>query len=101
MTTKASDSLSKKMETMHLHRLVIMDGKTVCGIVTQTDLMRAIHGELERLETEHRRLRSELSELVRRLIQDPENARDLLAEWAQPSPASRPAAKPANVSADP
>ena len=105
MTTVGPDysvlSASKKMETMHLHRLVIMDGKTVCGIVTQTDLMRAIHGELERLETEHRRLRSELSELVRRLIQDPENARDLVAELAKPSPAGCPAAKPANVSADP
>jgi CBS domain-containing protein len=93
-------SAGKKMETMHLHRLVIMDGKTVCGIVTQTDLMRAIHRELEGLDTERRTLRSELAELVRRLIQDPEHARELAAEWAKPSPAGRPSAETASVSAD-
>ena len=93
-------SASKKMETMHLHRLVIMDGKTVCGIVTQTDLLRAIHGELERLETERQKLRCDLADLVRRLIEHPENARDLVAEFAEPSSASPPAAEPANASSD-
>lgn len=93
-------SASKKMETMHLHRLVIMDGKTVCGIVTQTDLMRAIHGELERLDAERRALSGELAELVRRVIQDPENARDLMAELAPPSSAGHSTADPANISTD-
>ena len=45
-------SASKMMEKMHIHRLVIMDGKEVCGIVTQTDVMRAVRSELERREQE-------------------------------------------------
>lgn len=44
-------SASKKMETMHLHRLIIMEDKQVCGIVTQTDLLRTIRGAFERTES--------------------------------------------------
>ena len=33
---------SRKMETMHFHRLLVSDGKGICGLVTQTDIMRAV-----------------------------------------------------------
>lgn len=41
---------AQKMDQMHLHRLVVMDRKQLCGLVTQTDIMRAIRRELERAD---------------------------------------------------
>lgn len=58
-------SASKMMEKMHVHRLVIMDGKDVCGIVTQTDVMRAVRSELERREQERLELTAQLDDLPR------------------------------------
>jgi CBS domain-containing protein len=58
-------SASKMMEKMHIHRLVIMDGKEVCGIVTQTDVMRAVRSELERREHERLGLTAQLDDLPR------------------------------------
>jgi CBS domain-containing protein len=57
-------SASNMMEKMHIHRLVIVDGKKACGIVTQTDIMWAVRGELNRREEERQGLLAEL--LVRR-----------------------------------
>jgi len=45
---------AQKMDQMHLHRLVVADRKRLCGIVTQTDIMRAIRRELERAEATRR-----------------------------------------------
>jgi len=42
---------AQKMDQLHLHRLIVMDRKHLCGIVTQTDVMRAIRRELERADT--------------------------------------------------
>jgi len=42
---------AQKMDQLHLHRLIVMDRKHLCGIVTQTDVMRAIRRELERTDT--------------------------------------------------
>ncbi|MCP4258710.1 MAG: CBS domain-containing protein [Planctomycetes bacterium] len=39
-------SASKTMETMNIRRLVIMKGKKLCGIVTQTDIFMAIKNKL-------------------------------------------------------
>ena len=41
---------AQKMDQLHLHRLIVMDRKHLCGIVTQTDVMRAIRRELERTD---------------------------------------------------
>jgi len=57
-------SASNMMEKMHVHRLVIVDGKKACGIVTQTDIMWAVRSELERRGEERQGLIAEL--LVRR-----------------------------------
>ncbi|MCP4256377.1 MAG: CBS domain-containing protein [Planctomycetes bacterium] len=49
-------SASKTMEHMNIHRLVIMDGKKLCGIVTQTDIFMAIKNKLQADEDENHRL---------------------------------------------
>jgi CBS domain-containing protein len=54
-------SASKKMDTMHLHRLVIMEDKDVCGIVTQTDILRAIRAAFERVESQRRQWEAQLA----------------------------------------
>lgn len=58
-------SASKMMEKMHVHRLVIMDGKDVCGIATQTDVIRAVRSELEKREQERLGLTAQLDHLPR------------------------------------
>lgn len=69
----------KKMDTMRLHRLVVMDSpRHVCGIVTQTDIMRAVRDELERLEQNHPMLRSELRGLAGRLVENAEKLRHFI-----------------------
>lgn len=69
-------SAGKKMDTMRVHRLVVMDHpRRVCGIVTQTDIMRAVRDELERLEQNHPVLRSELHSLAGRLVENAERLR--------------------------
>ena len=73
-------SASKKMEKMRLHRLVIMEGKKVCGIVTQTDVMRAVRTELERVEVERDALMTELATLAQCVTQDMEKLQDLVSE---------------------
>jgi len=37
----------KTMDEMHVHRLVVMDNGQLCGIVTQTDLLRAAKKKLQ------------------------------------------------------
>ena len=44
-------SASKTMEDMNIRRLVVMEGKTVCGIVTQTDVCKAIEDKVQTEET--------------------------------------------------
>ena len=64
-------SAGKKMDTMRLHRLVVMDHpRHVCGVVTQTDIMKAVRNELERLERDHPHLRAELRSLVGHATED-------------------------------
>ncbi len=71
-------SASKMMEKMHIHRLVIMDGKEICGIVTQTDLMRAVRSELERREQERLELTARLDDLLHYATTDVQKLQDLL-----------------------
>jgi len=71
-------SASKKMESMHLHRLVIMDGKEVCGIVTQTDILRAIRTTFEAMESQQRTLARQLADLLRYVVQDMDSVQEFL-----------------------
>jgi CBS domain-containing protein len=71
-------SAIKKMETMHLHRLLIAEGKTVCGIVTQTDIMQAIRRAFEAAEAQRRAWAAELADLVQHITQDTAKVRKFL-----------------------
>ncbi len=46
----------KTMDKMHVRRLVVMDGQWLSGIVTQTDIFRAMKKKLQKDEEEHLRL---------------------------------------------
>ena len=63
-------SAGKKMDTMHLHRLVVMKDSGVVGIVTQTDIARAVRGELERLQREHEAVTHEMGDLIQYVMED-------------------------------
>lgn len=72
-------SAGKKMETMRLHRLLVMDNmRKVCGIITQTDIMRAVRRELEHLGDRHPSFDTEVRSLIDRLIMDTGKLRDIL-----------------------
>jgi CBS domain-containing protein len=68
----------KKMDALHLHRLVVMDAGKVCGIVTQTDIMRAIRAELERIESERWGWMTELATQIRFTIENLQKLEDVL-----------------------
>jgi hypothetical protein len=59
--------------------LVVMDEGHVCGIVTQTDVMRAVRYQLEKLEAERRVMTSELGALVQYVMSDLEKLKHFLA----------------------
>jgi len=45
-------SAGKKMDQMHIHRLVVMAGHDVCGLVTKTDVMKAVRKKVQHDRTE-------------------------------------------------
>lgn len=71
-------SAIRKMETMHLHRLVVMESKEVCGIVTQTDIMRAIRRSFEAMESRQHALVRRLTDLVQCVIPDQRKLQEFL-----------------------
>ncbi len=73
-------SAGKKMDRMRLHHLVVMGDNQVCGIVSQTDITRAVRRELERMELQRRVLATELDALARYIMQDLEKLRSYLRE---------------------
>ena len=96
-------SASKKMETMRLHRLVVMEDKKVYGILTQTDIMRAIQNAFETTESQRRILAAELTDLVHATIRELERIRAFLDGLADPlsdGGASPNAAKPSDGQGD-
>jgi len=96
-------SASKKMETMRLHRLVVMEDKKVYGILTQTDIMRAIQNAFETTESQRRVLAAELTDLVHATIRELEKIRAFLEGQTDPSSdgsASPGAAKPSDGQGD-
>ncbi len=52
-------SASKTMENMNIRRLVIIEDKKLCGIVTQTDIFMAIKNKLQADEDKNHRLLEE------------------------------------------
>jgi len=70
--------VSRKMDALHLHRLVVMDAGKLCGIVTQTDIMRAIRVDLERVENDRWGWMTELAMQVRASIDNLQKLEDLL-----------------------
>lgn len=84
-------SAGKKMDTMRLHRLVVMDrDRKVCGIITQTDIMQAVRRENERIEQLGWPLDAELDALMRHAMNDPERLRDLLRRMPDAPAATNP-----------
>ncbi len=81
---------SKKMETMHLHRLLVMEGANICGIITQTDMMRAIHSAFATLEAQRHALVTHMNNLLRSVVQDAEKLQDFLHALADPAGAPGP-----------
>lgn len=73
-------SAAKKMEMMHLHRLVVMADNQIYGIVTQTDITRSIRAELEHLQQQQRDSTAELSTLVGYVMEDLERLQVFLNE---------------------
>jgi len=49
-------SASRIMEEMNIRRLAVMKDKRLCGIVTQTDIFRAVRSKLQAEEQKHLRL---------------------------------------------
>jgi signal-transduction protein with cAMP-binding, CBS, and nucleotidyltransferase domain len=80
-------SAGKKMEAMHFHRLLVMDDKTVCGIITQTDIMRAIRSAFDAVESQRHALETELDDLVQHVILEMQRIRNFLR--GIPSPPAR------------
>lgn len=63
-------SASRKMESAHVHRLIVMEGKELQGVVTQTDVLRAIQAAFETVERQHREMAAQLAELIRSTVPD-------------------------------
>jgi CBS domain-containing protein len=71
-TTSCVHHANQKMSTRRIHRLAVLDGDRIRGIVTQSDIMRAIQGEFEQAETDREtvmaaiagRVRSAMNELT-------------------------------------
>jgi len=78
---------NKKMETMHVHRLVVMDAERVCGIVTQTDILRAIRTAFEAVESQRGALVRQVTDLVQYIARDVEKVQEFLSGVQNPSAA--------------
>jgi len=73
-------SAAKKMDVMHLHRLVVMVDNQIYGIITQTDITRAIRSEFERLRQKRQASNAELGNLIRNAMEDLEQLQLFLNE---------------------
>jgi len=71
-------SASRKMESMHVHRLIVMEGKELLGLVTQTDILRAIQNAFEVVERERREMAAQFVDLMQGVVHDAAKAQDLI-----------------------
>jgi CBS domain-containing protein len=81
--------VSRKMDALHLHRVVIAHAGQLCGIVTQTDIMRAVRAELERVQSERWGSMTALATEVHHTIDNLHRLEALLRTLSDPSPTSR------------
>jgi CBS domain-containing protein len=79
-------SAAKKMDIMRLHRLIVMTDNHVYGIVTQTDISKAIRNELERQRQQQRVSAAVLTTHIRYVLEDLERLQMLLNETSNLSP---------------
>jgi len=56
--------VSRTMDRMRIHRLVVKENKQVCGIISQTDILDALRKELEELRAAQALHQSKLNRLV-------------------------------------
>ena len=57
-------SANQKMSALRLRRLVVVDGKTPLGVVSQSDIMKAIRAEFERADADRAAAISAITERV-------------------------------------
>ena len=89
-------SAARKMDLMHLHRLVVMADNQICGIVTQTDITKAVRAELERLQQAQRMSTAELNTAIDDVIAGLSRLQVLLNETSSLLPLSRGAGETAS-----
>lgn len=77
-------SAGKKMEAMHCHRLLVMDDKTMCGIITQTDIMRSVRSASDAVQSQRQALEAELDDLVQHVILEMQKIRGFLRDIPEP-----------------
>ncbi|UCD49592.1 MAG: CBS domain-containing protein, partial [Phycisphaerales bacterium] len=85
-------SAAKKMDGMHLHRLVVMADSQIDGIITQTDITRAIRTEFEKMRQKQQASNAELSNLIRNALEGLEQLQLFLNDTSgqtRPSATSR------------
>jgi len=61
---------SRMMDRMRLHRLVVKENKQVYGIVSQTDILDAVRGELEQIREAQLRREAEATQLTESTAQN-------------------------------
>jgi len=60
-------SANQKMSALRLRRLVVADGQTPRGVVSQSDIMRAVRAEFERAQAERNSVLSAITEHVQHI----------------------------------
>ncbi len=68
---------SQKMATLRLRRLVVTDNGKICGIVTQSDIMRARRVELEQAEADREMVMTTITERIQSVMTELTQLRDL------------------------
>ncbi len=92
--------VSRKMDALHLHRLVVMDEGRLCGIITQTDIMRAVRRQLEQVENERWGWMTDLVMRVQVALSDLQKLEELLRKLNSAPAASRHSADTGRISAE-
>jgi len=73
-------SVSRMMDEMHVHRLVVGTADDVQGIISQTDILMAVRSKLEEVRNERLRHKSELSRLADSIAENLVAIRDLAGD---------------------
>ncbi len=96
-------SASRKMETMHVHRLIVMEEKILQGVVTQTNILRAIQDAFEVVERQRREMVAQFAELMRSVVQDVARAQEFLDRIQNPGNSGLPSTVtgPADAAVEP